>query len=136
MTVSNAYNRPDQLSPATRERVLAVAAELGYAGPDPAGRSLRRGSTGTIGVLLTERLSYAFTDPGLVSFLPRDLADELAAAGASMLLVPSEAEEVGDLVRGALVDAFVVCSIGEDDEAVAGRPLRRGCRSSRWARPG
>ena len=44
MTVSNAYNRPDQLSAATRERVLAVAAQLGYAGPDPAGRSLRRGT--------------------------------------------------------------------------------------------
>ena len=49
MTVSNAYNRPDQLSAATRARVLAVAAELGYGGPDPAGRSLRRGRSGTVG---------------------------------------------------------------------------------------
>ena len=32
-TVSNAYNRPDQLSPALRERVLSTAAKLGYAGP-------------------------------------------------------------------------------------------------------
>jgi FAD/FMN-containing dehydrogenase len=30
MTVSNAFNRPDQLSPELRERVLAKAAELGY----------------------------------------------------------------------------------------------------------
>ncbi len=29
MTVSNAYNRPDQLSPELRERILAAAAELG-----------------------------------------------------------------------------------------------------------
>ena len=36
-TASNAFNRPDQLNPALRERVLALAAELGYAGPDPAG---------------------------------------------------------------------------------------------------
>ena len=42
-TVSNAYNRPDQLSPALRERVLTAAGELGYTGPDPVARSLRRG---------------------------------------------------------------------------------------------
>ena len=34
-TVSNAYNRPDQLSAATRQQVLATAKRLGYAGPDP-----------------------------------------------------------------------------------------------------
>ncbi|MFN8169211.1 MAG: LacI family DNA-binding transcriptional regulator [Candidatus Nanopelagicales bacterium] len=124
MTVSNAYNRPDQLSPATRERVLAAAEQLGYAGPDPAARSLRRRSSGTIGVLLTDRLSNAFSDPGLVSLL-RGLADELGAAGQSMLLVPSEAEAVGDLVRGSLVDAFVVCSMAESDEAVQAVLQRR-----------
>ena len=32
-TVSNAYNRPDQLSPQLRERILATAEELGYPGP-------------------------------------------------------------------------------------------------------
>jgi DNA-binding LacI/PurR family transcriptional regulator len=69
MTVSNAYNRPDQLSAATRERVLAVAEALGYSGPDPAGASLRRGRVGAVGVVLTEQLAYAFTDPGLVSFM-------------------------------------------------------------------
>jgi DNA-binding LacI/PurR family transcriptional regulator len=40
-TVSNAYNRPDQLAPDLRERILAVAADLGYTGPDPAARRLR-----------------------------------------------------------------------------------------------
>ena len=34
-TVSNAYNRPDQLSPELRERILEVARRLDYAGPDP-----------------------------------------------------------------------------------------------------
>ena len=40
-TVSNAYNRPSQLSPALREKVLAAAGELGYTGPDPMARGLR-----------------------------------------------------------------------------------------------
>ena len=118
MTVSNAYNRPDQLSAATRERVLAVAAELGYAGPDPAGRSLRRGTAGTVGIVLTESLSYAFTDPGLVSFL-RGVADELTDAGRAMLLLPTHAGGTGELVREAIVDAFVVCSVPDDDPALA-----------------
>lgn len=124
MTVSNAYNRPDQLSTATRERVLAVAAELGYYGPDPAARSLRRRASGTVGVLLTERLEYAFTDPGMVALL-RGIGAELGAAGQSMLLVPSEADDVGELVRNALVDAFVVCSMVESDEAVVAVRARR-----------
>ncbi len=124
MTVSNAYNRPDQLSAATRERVLAVAAELGYGGPDPAGRSLRRGTSSTVGVLLTERLPYAFTDPGMVSLL-RGLAAALGDAGQSLLLVPSEAQDAGRLVRDALVDAFVVCSMEETDDAVQAVLQRR-----------
>ena len=40
-TVSNAYNRPDQLAPELRRKVLETAERLGYAGPDPAARRLR-----------------------------------------------------------------------------------------------
>ena len=50
-TVSNAYNRPDQLSPQLRERILATAEELGYPGPDAAGRTLRMGRADAVGVL-------------------------------------------------------------------------------------
>ena len=124
MTVSNAYNRPDQLSAATREHVLRVAARLGYPGPDPAGRSLRRRRVDTIGVLLTERLPTAFTDPGLVSLM-RGLSTELGAAGQAALLVPAEADLDGSLVRNALVDGFVVCSMGPTDPAVTSVVGRR-----------
>jgi DNA-binding LacI/PurR family transcriptional regulator len=41
-TVSNAYNRPDQLSADLRQRVLETARRLGYAGPDAAARALGR----------------------------------------------------------------------------------------------
>ena len=40
-TVSNAFTRPDQLSSATRKRVLAAAARLGYPGPNPLAAGLR-----------------------------------------------------------------------------------------------
>src|SRR5262245_41481883 len=69
MTVSNAYNRPDKLSPELRERVFAMAEELGYPGPHATARSLRRGRTGALGVVLGETLPYAFEDPGALEFL-------------------------------------------------------------------
>lgn len=53
-TVSNAYNRPDQLSAQLRERILATAVELGYPGPDPVARGLRRQRAGAAGVLFAE----------------------------------------------------------------------------------
>lgn len=117
MTVSNAYNRPDQLSEQTRARVLAVAEELGYAGPDPAGRSLRTRRADTIGVLLTEQLPYAFADPGMVSFL-HGLATGLADAGQALLLLPTEGNAEHAHVRNALVDGFVLTSLVSGHPAV------------------
>ena len=124
MTVSNAYNRPNQLSAATRDRVLELARQVGYPGPDPAGRSLRRRLSGTVGVLLTDRLPDAFTDPGLVAFL-HGVATELSAAGQAMLLVPGEAHQDSSPVRSAIVDAFVVCSMAASDPALRAALDRR-----------
>ena len=86
-TVSNAYNRPDQLAPELRERVLATAAELGYTGPDPAARRLRSGGREAIGLLFTESLAYAFSDPGAVLFL-QGFARATEEAGLAMLILP------------------------------------------------
>jgi DNA-binding LacI/PurR family transcriptional regulator len=127
-TVSNAYNRPDQLSPALRARILARAAELGFPGPDPMARGLRRGRVGAVGVLVDEGLSYAFTDPTAVLFLD-GLARELEADGLGLLLHAARA--AGDdleRIRDAAVDAWVVQSLPERHPAVAaaqsrGRPM-------------
>lgn len=118
MTVSNAYNRPDQLSSATRVRVLEVASRLGYSGPDPTAASLRLRRTGTVGVVLTERLPYAFTDPGLVTIL-HGITTELSDAGNALLLVPAGGAGSESLVRHAMVDALILCSLAADDPAVA-----------------
>src|SRR4030088_3066462 len=87
-TVSNAYNRPDQLSPELRERVLDAARRLGYPGPDPVARSLRTRKAGAMGLLLTEQLSYAFRDPAAVAFL-EGLTLECDHARVGLLLVPA-----------------------------------------------
>jgi DNA-binding LacI/PurR family transcriptional regulator len=94
MTVSNAFSQPDQLSAELRERILLTADELGYVGPDPAGRALARGTSGAIGVLLTESLSEAFTDEVATAFLGA-IADELAPTGLALaLLTASDREDV------------------------------------------
>lgn len=106
-TVSNAYSRPDQLSAELRARILQTAAQLGYAGPNPGARSLRRGRVDAIGVLLTARLSMAFTDPYAVEYL-RGLAQVAEQHETSLLLIPLPCDEDGALraVRNASVDAF------------------------------
>ena len=85
MTVSNAFSRPDQLSTELRDRILATADELGYAGPDPAARILQRGTTGAIGVVLMDSLSIAFEDEIAVRFV-RAIADELGPRGLALTL--------------------------------------------------
>jgi DNA-binding LacI/PurR family transcriptional regulator len=117
MTVSNAYNRPDQLTAGTRERILQLARELGYPGPDPAAQSLRRRTTGAVAVVLTSRLTDAFTDPGLVTIL-HGIAGQLSEAGRALLLVPTSAAAGAFPVRHAIADAFILCDLAADDPAV------------------
>jgi DNA-binding LacI/PurR family transcriptional regulator len=116
MTVSNAYNRPDQLSAATRERVFEAARRLGYSGPDPTARGLRRGSTGALGVVYDSRLSYAFEDPAAVAFL-RGLSGVAEEERLGLLLVPGSSPGLRDasVISRAIVDGFVVYSVSEDD---------------------
>ena len=87
MTVSNAFSRPDQLSAELRRNILAVAAELGYTGPDPAARSLATGTSGAIGVLWTEPLRLALSDAVTARFLGA-VADELSADGLALTMLP------------------------------------------------
>ena len=112
-TVSNAYNRPDQLSPELRGRVLQVARELGYAGPDPLARSLRRGRSGVIGVVYDAPLDYAFADPAAAIFLG-SLARVIQQEGLNLLLLACAQDAAP--VRGAGVDGFVVYCAAEGSE--------------------
>ncbi|QIN77625.1 substrate-binding domain-containing protein [Rubrobacter marinus] len=125
-TVSNAYNRPDQLSAGLRERVFEAAERLGYAGPDPLARGLRRRRAGAIGVLYEDRLSHAFADPAEVLFLRGfSVATEEAGLGLLLLSGAPGAERDPEMIRGAVVDGFVVYSMAEDDPLVGAALGRR-----------
>ncbi|GGM67582.1 substrate-binding domain-containing protein [Dactylosporangium sucinum] len=119
MTASYTYNRPERVSDQARAKVLAAADQLGYAGPDPSARSLRRGSTHALGVVMGEHLSYAFDDPEAVSFLA-GIADVCADRGYAMTILPitGGADDV-PRVKGAAVDGYVVWTTADDDPVLA-----------------
>jgi DNA-binding LacI/PurR family transcriptional regulator len=114
MTVSNAYNRPDQLSPALRERILAAAEEIGYAGPNPVARTLSRGTTGSIGLVIDAPLTDAFTESATLQFL-HGVAAGCEERGVGLSLVPRIVGRDAELVHTALVDGFVLYCMGESD---------------------
>lgn len=122
-TVSNAYNRPDQLSAELRERVLATAAQLGYPGPSAVARSLRQQRADAVGVIFAERLSYAFDDPASAQVLA-GIASALEEARLGLLLVPGRSDSTTTVER-ALVDGFIVYSILETDPIVTAALARR-----------
>src|SRR5260370_18301100 len=58
-TISRALNRPDDVAPATRERVLAAVHRNGHYQPGRP-RSLRAQQTRTIGVVISDIRNYFF----------------------------------------------------------------------------
>jgi DNA-binding LacI/PurR family transcriptional regulator len=126
MTASYVYSRPGRVAPGTAAKVRAAADRLGYPGPHPGARSLRRGRAGSLGVILGERLTYAFDDPQAARFLA-GVAEICAAEGVGLTLVPitGAASDV-QRVAEAVVDGFVVWTTSDDDpvlEAVAASGL-------------
>jgi DNA-binding LacI/PurR family transcriptional regulator len=110
-TASLVFSGAGPVSPATRDRVVAAAAELDYGGPDPTARSLRRGRSGVIAVITEDRMTDAFRDPMNLAFL-----DGVAAAfgddRAGLLVIPLAAEPETDLAAPPMDAAILLgCSL-------------------------
>ena len=128
-SVSYAFTRPERVSPDLLTRVQAAAARLGYAGPDPAAATLRRGRAGAIGVLFTEALSYAFSDPAAVLFLQGIASGgERADVALTLLPVPPSTPSTPAAlaaIRGSVIDGAIVYSLPEAHPAVLALAARR-----------
>lgn len=125
MTASYTFSRPQRVSDASREKVVAAAKALGYAGPDPSARSLRRGKAGALGVVLGEHLTYAFDDPQATAFLA-GVAEVCAEQGHAMTILPVTDATAG--ISTAAVDGYVLWTTEDGapvvDAAIAtGRPV-------------
>jgi len=113
-TASLAFSGSGPVSDATKERVLEAARELNYAGPDPRARSLRRGRSGIIGVVLEERVSDAFSDPIKIAMLD-GLSERVGEIGAAVLILTDAAGGTAGqavTVVDAPMDAAVLIGCG------------------------
>jgi DNA-binding LacI/PurR family transcriptional regulator len=118
-TVSNAYNRPDQLSERLRVEILTAAERLGYAGPDPVARSLATQRAGAVAVMLDKGLSAAFSDPAL-SIMLDTLASTVDTGERSLVLMPGSSQGGGPRPSAvARVHADVVVSYSLPNDAPA-----------------
>jgi DNA-binding LacI/PurR family transcriptional regulator len=114
-----------------RERIFAVAAQLGYSGPNIAGSSLRLGRIGTVGVLVPGSLANTVEDPSTAMLL-RGIVEvgELADVALTLLPVNGAARDNPHdptkpaALRG-LVDGVVMHCLPNDHPAVETIRTRR-----------
>ena len=107
-TASNVFSRPEIVRGEVRERVMAAARRLGYAGPDPKGRLLRAGKVNAIGVATAEPLSYFFEDP-FARVVMSGISQACDETGAGISLVSAvNKEQLAWNIQSALVDGFIV----------------------------
>lgn len=143
-TVSNVFNRPERVGAATLARVLAEAERIGYAGPDPAARQLRRGRADAIGLVLTDALPFAFEDHAAVGFLA-GVAQACEETGRSLVMLPSGSGSGPGRAAGALalgggsvsalggvpalgsvaIDGVIVYSVGDREPVLSAAQARR-----------
>lgn len=127
-TVSNAFNRPDQLSKKLRDHIVSSANELGYYGPSAAGRALRTGRSDSIGIINYTDFSYALKDPMAISFL-QGVASICDRETMNMVLLPGIGRANNALPAfDSMVDTFIIqsCFITSD---LVKRVLAQGSRA-------
>jgi DNA-binding LacI/PurR family transcriptional regulator len=111
-TVSNAYNHPERLSARLRDRVLATASELGYAGPHPLAATLARGRVDALGLVYEDPMSFAFSDPAAVLFL-QGVSEVCEREDLALVLIGGGPNSA--VARVALVDAVICyCDVPAD----------------------
>lgn len=111
-TASLVFSGRGPVSDAMRDRVQAAAAELDYAGPDPTARSLRRGSTGVIGVVTEDSLAEAFRDPMNLALLD-GIGEGLGDERLGLLVIPRVSDAGSDLAA-APIDAAILLGCSTD----------------------
>ena len=103
-TISNAFNRPDQLSAIKRQEILQACQELGYAGPNQAARSLRKGRSGIVGLVLSDSPKYMMSDPVANQFL-QGVTEVFEEKSVNLLLISGNQDSLSSVID--FVDGFI-----------------------------
>lgn len=103
-TVSNAFNRPDQLSEKRRDEILAACTKLGYFGPNKAAQSLRKGKFDIVALVLPDSVEYMVSDPVASKFM-KGVASVLEKHKISLLLFSGQSNNINAVAD--FVDGFI-----------------------------
>ncbi len=109
-SVSNAFNRPEQLSKELRNQILEKSKELGYFGPDAKARALRRHEIREVALVFHHDLPYAFDDALSLDFM-RGVARQLHQRGLTLQLIPKFVRQIEPALDAAFhttADALIV----------------------------
>ncbi len=117
-TASRVLRGASNVSPASRDGVLAAAAEIAYT-PNRAARALVTRRTDSVAFVVAESEDRVFTDPFFLGML-RGAQGEIAAAGLQMILViacsQAEARQFEHYAGGGHVDGVLLLSLHGDDD--------------------
>ena len=103
-TVSNAFNRPDQLSKNKRIDILESCKKLGYTGPNKAAQSLRKGQSNIVALVLPDSLEYMVTDPVASDFV-KGVSSVLEKSKVNLLLFSGISDNINTVAD--FVDGFI-----------------------------
>lgn len=92
-TISNAFNRPSQLSLELREDILQSCKQIGYKGPKVEARQLRARKTKVIAIMLSDGLSDSLIDSDARQVL-QGVCQVFDNTDYNVLLVPSSRSEL------------------------------------------
>lgn len=103
-TISNAFNRPDQLSERKRSEILTACQEIGYDGPNKAAQILRKGQSNIIALVTADSIDYTVSDPVASAFI-QGVTRVLKQHKKHMLLYSGDSQSIRDVVD--FVDGFI-----------------------------
>ena len=120
-TVSRALNGRPYVDPATRARVLAAAIEFGYT-PNFAGRSLRQGTSGMVGMMLPTSSGIAVADTIFMVVL-EGLRRFFAAQKLDLLVMladpdPRDFSYLRRVTDRGLVDGLIIADLDQHDPRI------------------
>lgn len=122
-TVSKALNNRFDINPETRKRVLQAAAELGYVA-NQSGRSLRQGTTQTVGFMIESNQASPTDSDNFFMAVFDGVQSALRVHHLDLVVLPCASDEdPGDylarMVGRGFVDALIISATRKKDPRIA-----------------
>jgi DNA-binding LacI/PurR family transcriptional regulator len=121
-TVSRALNAKPDVNEATRKRVLEAAAELGYV-PNQSGRSLRQGTSNTIGFMIELNAETAANSDNFFMGVFDGVQSAFARHKLDLVVLPCSTDEdpteyLQRVAARRLVDAMIISATHRTDKRI------------------